>query len=301
MTNISKDYILRKAKRFVYLSFIYIIAFGLAYMILYPYVVKITTSFMTIMDLTDATVMFIPRSITTFSWDMALQYFNLANSYLYSAYTALVIAIIQMVICAFIGYGFARYTFPGKNILFALVIFTMLVPFTTLIIPYFLRFRFFNLPFMQLNLINTIWPSVILASTGLGLKNGLYIYMFRQFFRAMPKELEEAAYIDGAGHFKTFFRIMLPNARASLLTVFLLSFSWQWTDVTFSRVFFSTRPIMANSVFNVLTVQNVLRDSVFISQMRNISTLLVILPIAILFFLLQRYFIQGIERSGITS
>jgi len=295
----SKDYFNKKIKRVLYLSLIYIILFGLAFMILYPYFTKLVTSFMSVEDLVDPLVMFVPRNPSLFVWRLTSQYMNLTTAYFNSFMLSLSTATIQMIVCGFIGYGFARFKFPGRSILFFFVIFTMMVPFTTVMLPYFLRFRFFNLIGLQLNLINTFWPFIILSATGMGLRNGLFVFVYRQYFRNMPKELQEAAYIDGAGPYKTFFLVMLPNAKASMLTVFLFAFCWQWTDINFTSVLSNGMDIVANIAprFQLTGHQH----PIFISQTRNVGILITIAPIALVYFIMQRFFIEGIERSGITS
>ncbi|MDR1640699.1 MAG: carbohydrate ABC transporter permease [Clostridiales bacterium] len=291
--------LLKKTGRALYLALLYTIVIGLAFLILYPYLVKIATSFMSLDDLSDPTVRFIPKNISFYFWQRAAKGMNILTSFGTSLYIAGITALLQVMSCAFAGYGFARFKFVGRNLLFFLVIFTMLVPFTTIMLPYYLKFRYFNVLFTKLNLINTIWPNVVLSVTGLGLKNGLYIYMMRQFFRSMPSELEEAAYIDGAGLFGTYFRIMLPNAFVTMNTVFLLAFCWQWTDTTYASVFFSTKPTVVNALKNIVLVVG--QDLAAVSSLRNIGTLIVMAPLALLYAFVQRSFIQGIERSGIAN
>ncbi len=294
----SKAFLIRKSGRFLSLSLIYIIIFGLAFMIIYPYFVKLITSFMSLEDLSDSTVKFIPKTFSLYFWNRAVKAMNIPSAFGNSLLISFVTAIIQVMICSFVGYGFARFKVPGVNLIFFLVIFTMLVPFTTELLPYYLKFRNFNLLFIKTSLIDTVGPNVILSLSGLGLKNGLYIYILRQFYRGMPKELEEAAYIDGNGYFRTYFLIMMPNAFSSMLTVFLFSFCWQWTDITYSSIFFSQKQTVVNAVMNIIT--SVGTDRIVFSTVQNIGTLIVMAPILLIFLVGQKYFIQGIERSGIT-
>ena len=299
LNRINKDKAIRLTKRSLYLSMLYIILIGLSVMIMYPYIVKLITSFMTVDDLANPTVRFIPTEISITAWRMVFRRMNILEAYWNSFFVAGVSAFLQVAASSFIGYGFARYDFPGKQILFALVIFTMLVPFATVMLPYYLTFRHFNFILGQVNLINTVWPNVIVSATGLGLKNGLYIFLFRQYFRGVPKELEEAAFIDGAGPFKTYLRVMLPNATASILTVFLLAFCWQWTDTNFSAIFMTTRMTVVNAIPRLMLLEG--QDIIFMSAMSNIATLVVLLPIVLIYLVAQRSFVQGIERSGITN
>ena len=286
---------------FFYKLLLYIVVFGLAFMILYPYLVKIITSIMSIDDFVDPTVSFIPRRPTLSTWQRSIREFNVPLAYMNSLMLSGSAALLQTVVCSLAGYGFARFKFPGNRLLFILTIFTMLVPFSTVMLPYFMNFRYFNLIFTQVNLIDSMWPILILSLFGLGIKNGLYIYFMRQFFRGLPAELEEAAFIDGSGYFRTFFRVMVPNALPSMFSVFLFSFCWSWTDTTYTSVLFNTRHDVVRAALNVLAHMPWMVDAAIISNMRNISTMLVIFPIILLYIFAQRSFIQGIERSGITS
>lgn len=285
-------------RRLAYLSLIYIIIFGLAFLLMYPYIVKIITSFMSIDDLKNPSVKFVPTAISLYFWERTLTNMRLDVSFPTSLYISGVTAFLQMMISSFVGYGFARFRFPGKRLLFVAVIFTMLVPYTTLMLPYYLKFRYFDLGFATVNLINTVWPNVILSLTGLGIKNGLYIFLFRQLYRGMPVELEEAAYIDGAGKFRTYWKVMFPNAKVTMVTVFILAFCWQWTDTSYSSIFLSTANTMVNVLKNVLTMTNS-TDQVAFSTMQNIGTLILIAPIFVLYLFAQKKLIQGVEHTGL--
>ena len=288
----------RAFSRGMYHLLLYVVLFGLSFMLVYPYIVKIITSFMSTDDLKNPVVQFIPTEMSTYFWKRTITNMKLPYSFLRSLGVSFVTAAIYTMVSSFVGYGFARYKFPGKNLLFVLVIFTMLVPYTTLMLPYYLKFRYFNLIFTKVNLLNTIWPNVILGLTGLGLKNGLYIYLFRQYYRKVPKELEEASFIDGAGHMKTYLRVMLPNATSTMITVFVLAFCWQWTDTSYSSIFMSSTENMVNVLKTVLTVTNS-TDQVAFSTMQNIGTLILIAPLFILYLFAQKKLIQGVESSGL--
>ena len=141
-----------------------------------------------------------------------------------------------------------------------------------------------------------------------GIRAGLFILLFRQFFRGLPKELEDAAHLDGCGPFATFIRIMVPNAKTSFLTVFIFSLVWYWNDSYVSNMFFADADTIALQIGNLYTT---------ISSWLNGGTptgvaadfmvwieagcLISLLPILIIYCFLQRQFIEGIERSGITG
>ena len=134
--------------------------------------------------------------------------------------------------------------------------------------------------------------------TGLGLKNGLYIYMMRQFFRGLPYELEESAYIDGAGPLRAFRSVMLPNARNMLLVVFIFSFTWQWTDNAITPMLLNNLKVFANVMGLVVPDYS---NATVSGAMNSISALLIMTPLLIIYLFLQRRIIQGVESSGIVG
>ena len=212
----------------------FVIIVGISYMILYPFVVKFVVAFSSTEDIVDNTVMYIPRQGSTYFLERAMLNMNYWKSFMNTALLSLFVSVFQLFVASVAGYGFARFKFKGRDLLFVLVLLTLMIPAQTIQLPLYVRFSHFL--GTDLNLINTFWPLVILSMFGLGLKNGLYIYLMRQFFRGLPKELENSAYIDGAGFFRTFISIMLPNAANMMITVFLFSFTWQWTDTTYNRM-----------------------------------------------------------------
>ncbi len=145
----------------------------------------------------------------------------------------------------------------------------------------------------------------------MGLKNGLYIYIIRQVFRGMPKSLEESAFVDGAGHFKIFYKIMLPGAIPIMTTTFLFSFVWQWTDGFYANVLLKTFNILPKTLGSLskalgmylgreLGTQMVISPALT-SQVNNAGTLLMVLPLLILYIIAQRSFVESIDRAGIVG
>ncbi len=273
----------------------FILILGISYMILYPFVVKGIVAFMSTNDITDTTVMYIPREGSTYFIERAMLNMNYWTSLINTALLSLIVAVFQLVVACVSGYGFARFKFRGKNLLFFLVLMTLIIPAQTIQLPLFVRFSNFA---GDVSLINTFWPLAILSATGLGLKNGLYIYLMRQFFRGLPKELENSAYIDGAGPLRTFVSIVLPNAMNMMITVFLFSFTWQWTDTTYNSMLMPKLEILSNKASMVAAS---IEDIAQISAINDTASLLIIFPLLIVFLFAQRYFIQSIERSGLVE
>ncbi len=293
--------------------FRYILLIGISYIIIYPFITKIAASFMTTSDFTDQTVKLISKHPSLDQWIYIIKENKYWQALFNTARIAVLCGLFQTMICAIIGYGFAKFKFKGRGLLFIAVIITMLIPHETLILAMFMKFRYFDILGIlklftgdSISLLNTEWPLYILSITGLAFKNGLYIFIFRQFYRGIPDELEEAAYIDGTGVFETFFRIIVPLSLPMMTTVFMFAFSWQWTDTFYTASPFftaSASPMLANIVSKIppSLKMEYAATTLWESAINNTSGLLVILPLFIIFLFAQRAFVEGIERSGIVG
>ncbi len=271
-----------------------VIILGLCYVILYPFFVKTVTAFMPYQDLLDPTVRFVPKHFTLDNLRTVFSRLDYGRTLLNTSLLSVGTALLTTMISSFVAYGFARYAFKGNGLLFAGVILTLIVPPQTIIIPLFLRFRFFA---GFLNLLDTPLPIMILSLTGLSLKNGLFIFMLRQFYKNLPHELEEAAWLDGCGAMDTYFRVMLPSARTLLITVFLLSLSWNWTDTLYAPLFLPGVQLFANMVGMSASGESPIMAGI----MQNLGALLAVLPLALIYIVLQKFFVQSVERAGIVG
>ena len=327
----------------------YVLLVGIAYIVLYPFFSKISASVMSYVDFTDSMVRLIPKnfSIDIYKAIFVEQEYMRAfgNTFLLSFSTA----IIQTFVCSFVAYGFAKFKFKGNKLLFAMVILTMIIPHRTLassmklmfanfdilgIFKFFsgggisiFGFEFNNEALSSINflnkidpkifktsgvdLLNSYWPFMILSFCGLAFKNGLYIFLLRQFFMGVPDELEESAYIDGSGVFRTFFTIILPISVPMMITVFLFAFSWQWTDIFYvsSSMFFpdsSTAPYMLTTDIGFkipasMTGLVPMRQTQWETAVKNTGGLMIIAPLVVMYLFGQKYLVKGIERSGLTA
>lgn len=289
---------------------------GLSFVILYPILQKISTAIKHQTDLYSPIVVWIPETFTLENFRNAIEIMDywetLFNTFSLSAITTILTAIS----CAFAGYGFARLKFKGSNLLFAGVILTILVPPTTILIPIYLNLKDFTLmgiiPMIKgesVNLLNSYWPFILTSLTANSLKAGLYIFIFRQFFRGIPKEVEEAAYIDGASVGNTFTRIMLPNAIPAIITTTLFSFVWQWNDSFFTTTYLTSSKVMSTQLSSLpynLAIElsggdASKADPFYLSMVQDTGILLAILPLIIIYLFVQRYFVESIERTGIVG
>ena len=280
------------------------IIIGICYVILSPILGVISNTFKSQRDVYNPLVYLIPETFTLDNLRMALLYMSFVPTLLTTLGYVVIITILQVFITSLVGYGFARFNFPGRSLLFAIVILTIVLPVQTYMVPLFTQFRFFNFFGLEFNLINTYAPMTLLTLTGVGLRSGLYIYIFRQFFRGLPKEIEEAALIDGAGAFRTYLTVMLPNAKPAIVTVLMFSFVWQYNDTFYASLFMPQLDILSTNLTGLastyIAFENI-RDPGFVQLVVNAGIVLMITPILTLYVGLQRYFVEGLERSGIVG
>ncbi len=290
--------------------------FGLCFMILQPILNKISISFMAEEDLYNPMVIAIPEHFTAANYQLAAEFMDYGTAFTNTLIISLTIAILQIAMCTLVGYGFARFKFPLKNFWFACVILMIVIPPQTLSTSLYLHFRYFDvfgiielITGETINLRGSVLPYYLMSAGCMGLKNGLYIYMIRQFFRGIPKELEEAAYVDGCGKVATFVKIMLPDAKPILTSCFLFAYVWQWTDSFYSNLFLrsdfallsSKLSGVAGALDSYLDVRGIAKKATtaYSQGMIATGTLMVIFPLIILYLFAQKGFVESLSQSGI--
>lgn len=300
--------------------FRFIILFGLAFIILYPMLFMISCAFRPQYEMNDPSIMWIPKTFIVSNISEVWQATHMGTVLWNTISVNVICSLLQVVTCAITGYGFARFRFKGRGLLFIIVILQIIVPTQVILIPQFMQFRYFDIfgiisaiaPNANgdpgINLTNSPMALYLQAFFVNGIRAGLFIFIFRQFFRGLPKELEDAAHLDGCGPFGTFIRIMVPNAKTSFLTVFIFSLVWYWNDSYVSNMFFSEADTIALQIRNLYstisswlnggTPTGVAQDYIVWIEA---GCLISLLPILIIYCFLQKQFIEGIERSGITG
>ncbi len=288
-----------------------IILAGLCFIILQPLLNKISISFMAEEDLYDSTIVSIPRNFTLDNYRVAAELMSYGSSLTYTFSLAMVNAVVQVLSALLVGYGFARYEFPLKKFWFLMVILVIVIPPQTYSAALALDFRYFDilgifkaLTGSPLNLSKSAAPILLLGMTCTGLKCGIYIFLFRQYFRNIPKDLEEAAYLDGCGTIRTLFKVMLPDAMPLATSCFLFSFVWQWTDNYFSSL------LMKNS--KLLPVQlSALQTSLiyytrperpsgaYQNAMNATGTLMLLIPVIVVYLIAQKKFVESLSSTGV--
>jgi len=319
--NISRTYHVRKnILDIVYKICRGVLLFGLCFLIVQPLLDKLSVSFMAQQDLYDSTVVSIPRNFTLGNYKLAGHLLEFGPALLQTMIIVLVSSALQVSACTLAGYGFARYKFPLKNFWFMCVILIIIVPPQTIMASLYLNFRFFDIAGLfrlitgsPINLLDSAASYWLLSATGMGLKSGLYIFMLRQYFRGMPKELEEAAWVDGCGRFKTFIRIMLPDATPMLTSCMLFSFVWQWTDSFYSTLFLSNYKMLSVGLSGIAdrlgawwTSMNSTAGAVYsvapVGYTQAIiatGMLICLAPLVLLYLVAQKAFVESLSQTGI--
>lgn len=285
---------------------------GMGFIIVSPLLVKVSGSFMSLEDIYDSSVGWIPRRPTIEHYVTVFQFMRYPRALLLTTLLVTAVSAFQVLSCTFVGYGLARYNFPLKGLVFGCVLFTLVVPPQLMLVPLYINFRYFGAFGLGagVNLLNTPLPFLLMAATGTGIKNGLFIYIMRQYFKGMPVSLEEAAHVDGAGPFRTFFSIMFPSAQAPMLVTLVLSFAWQWNDYFYTTTIFQAQnDLLVHRYLGVVQdyrlayveLHGVEAPFEISTMILNTASLFYIVPLLILFAFLQRRFIAGIERTGLVG
>lgn len=286
----------------------FILLCGLSYVILYPFLFKILAAFMSKSDLSNNLVTLIPMNWTFGNFRYVLketEFFTaLKNTFLY----AILDASLATASAALVGYGIAKFKFRGVNVLTAILVVVMLMPLQTLSIPIYLNFYSWNpfgifsvLGLSGVNVLGTPLPTIIMAATSFGFRAGIFVILMRQYYIGVPNEILEAAFVDGAGPYRTFASIVLPNARSMLVVIFSLSFAWQWTDTFYSDLLYGDKLMLPTLSAFLQNVEQSDKEYYLQFVRANTFTILAILPLIILYCILQKQIIQGIERSGLVG
>ena len=281
-----------------------LICIGFIY--IYPILHMISSSLMSLDDLLDSSIRWLPSSFNFSNFAQAAASMNYWTALWQSIVLAGVPTVCNLVSCSVTGYALARFDFPGKKIVMGIIILTFVLPSQITMIPTYVLYS-------NLGILNTIWAFVLPALFAQGFNAPIFILIFMQFFKQIPKVLIEAARIDGAGHFKAFFRVALPSAAPAFITVALFSFVWYWNESYLTELY--VHGVYGASDWTSLVVQLDNFASNFSSYQQTATagatnlnesinmagTLLSILPLLILYFVLQRHFVESIDRTGITG
>ncbi len=295
-------------------AMIYVLLISIGFVYLYPVLSMFVTSLMGLPDLLDAAVKWVPTAVTFDNYREALDVMRVKETLINSIVGALIPALAQTGVCALTGYGLARYQVPFKKLIIALLIVTFVVPPYVLLVPNYVMFSDYGI-------LGTLKTLIYPAMLGQGTKSAIFVLIFMQFFRQTPLSLDEAARVDGASEARIFFGIAVPLAVPAFIISFLFSFVWYWNETYFTALYLNGNNIGDTTRVStmLLELQNfdamykqrvqqvaswgasVMGESVANEAIKMAATVITILPLLILYFCLQKYFVEGIDRTGITG
>ena len=286
--------------------FIYLLLICIGFIYIYPILHMLSSSLMTLDDLLDSSIKWLPSSLNFSNFVQAAKSMDFWNALWQSIVIAGLPTICNLVSCSVTGYALARFDFPGKKIAIGVIILSFVLPSQITMIPTYVLYS-------NLGILNSLWAFILPALFAQGFNAPIFILIFMQFFKQIPKVLIEAARIDGAGHFKSFFRVALPSAAPAFITVALFSFVWYWNESYLTELY--VHGVYGVSDWTTLVVQldnfatnfssyqqTATNAATNLNESINMAgTLLSILPLLILYFVLQRHFVESIDRTGITG
>ncbi len=291
--------------------FVYVILTSVGFIFVFPLIKMLSTSMMSLADLLDSSIKWIPSKFNTANFENAANAMKYWKSLKDSILISGVPTLIQVCVCAFVGYGLARYNFKGKGFMMAVLVFSFIIPAQLLILPTYVLYN-------NLGFIGSMNAFTIPALVGQGFKSQLFIFICWSFFKQIPHSLIEASQIDGAGHIKTFLRVAIPSATGALVVVFLFSFVWYWNEQYLSSLYLYTKSGESNytPLINGLTKFDDSYNAMVASQgtsgtsnmaptlntsVKMAGTIITILPLLVIYAFLQKQFVESVDRAGITG
>lgn len=278
--------------------FKYLVLIALSVVFIAPFFYMVGHSFMGTADVLNPSIQWLPRSL---NWANYRYAYNALNYTKYLLRTLVIVGLCvfgQVMSCSFVAYGIARIKFRLSGLIFGIILFIMIVPPQTIIMPSYIMFS------NAFNWYDSFLPIVVPCFFAMGLNGGLIIFVFRQFFRNLPNELENAALIDGAGVFQAYFRVVFPNVVPAILITSILSLVWQW-DNSFEPSIYIKDISKGTLAMQLNVLQGRLSETAggvdFNQGIKMAATILVLLPIIVIFFLLQRRFMKSVASTGLAN
>lgn len=274
----------------------YAMLISLSSIFLTPFIYMVGHSLMSVNDLINTNIKWLPTSLIIENYYYAAKVLNYFPKLIYSLAITVICVLAQIITCSFVGYGLARIKFRFSGLIFGLILFTMIVPPQTIIVPQYMLFS-------RMNMVDSYLPIILPCFFSMGLSGGLFVLVFRQFYKSMPSELENAALIDGAGIIGAYLKIMFPNASSPIMITAVLSLVWQWNN------YFEPSVYIRNIEKGTLTLQlsqlKSTAESINVTNFNNsisfAATVLCVFPLIVIFLCLQTRFLKSIETSGLAN
>ncbi len=295
--------------------FRYAMLIAVGFTVLSPLFQIISNSLKNADDFMNTSVSWIPTTLFFQNYIDAFNIMEYGKTFLNTISIMVLSAFLEVAACGVAAYGFARFKFPERKILYALLLITILVPVRMTFLAQYVNFRnfdFFGITSLigniigkdlSINLINTPFTFILPSLFGVGYQSGLFIMIYIQFLKGIPKELEEAAWIDGAGPIGTFVRIIVPSSSVAILTVTILSIIWHWNEYYLTALYFNENQPMAVVLSSIMDLIK-LRGGAAVNSHTGVamaSCMLFILPVLVFYLILQKKFIKSIDSVGIVG
>ncbi len=293
LSQLQKQAVWNRCKKAGKKVFLYFLLIDGAFIFVLPILYMLIISLFTPEDLLDSSVRWIP---VHFHWQNYLDAFRMTQ-YQKSVLITLVLTVVaifgQTVFCSLAGYALARLNFPGKKLLFGAVLLVLVIPAQAMILPNYIYFS-------RLKLIRSLWPLILPELLGNGLYGALFVFVFRQVFMGIPKALEDAAAIDGAGIIKTFRLVIAPVVKSAYVTVGLFSFVWHWNEYTRPLYYLdANNQTLTYALSTLFAFDFRIGRTVANEAVQGAGVILVMAPVILIYIFVQKYFVQGIQMTGI--
>ena len=275
----------------------------IGFVFIYPVIYIISYSFMDTEDLVNPLVRWLPTKLYIGNFSEAANVLDFVATLIKTLIVTVLPSILQTISASIVGYGFSRFRFPGKKIMLAALLATFIIPPQVTMIPQFLMF-------CDLKLLETIWAFILPATFTQGIRSAIFVLIFYQFFNMLPRSLEEAAKIDGASTFKIFYRIAVPSATPAYIIAFLFSLVWYWNETTLTALYlgekWATLPLKLQNF--AVTFRRLYPADPYSVVGKNLNeaivmagTFLTLIPLLMIYFFTQSWFVESIDRTGITG
>ncbi len=286
---------------------------AVGYTVMSPLFQVIANSLKPQSDFINSSVVWIPSKVHWQNFADAFRVMDYPVTFLRTLLIPVVSALMEVATCGVAAYSFARFKYPERKVMYALLILLILVPVRITMLPSYVNYRYFDFfgitkligklvgKDLTLNLINTPFTFYLPSIFGVGYQSGLFIMIYIQFLKGIPKELEEAAWIDGAGPVKTFIQIIVPSSGVAILTVSILSIIWHWNEYYLTGLYFNSNypmSIAIDRIFELIKLDQHVSSQIGTSMA---ACLLFILPVLIFYLIVQKNFIKSIDRVGIVG
>lgn len=280
---------------------IYFLLICIGYVYLNPIFEMISKAVMSAKDLVDPSITWLAKTFTLNNFKVAIETLDLKVSLPTSIGFSALLAVAQTIVSATTGFALSRYKFKGRGFWFAMIILAFILPVPLLSVPRLMLVEWFRV-LTGINMIGTVVPQFLMAILGQGTYSTILVLIFYNFFNMIPTSLDEAAMIDGASAIKVFYHVAIRLSASTILVVFMFSFVFNWNETY-------TTSIMLHNALELLPVKLSLFDNEMASSggtsvneaYKMAATLISIAPLLLLYALVQRQFIEGIENAGITG